>query len=216
MGARRDRQPADRVHAGWRAVGVRSSPYRCRWATSPRSGRRAERRLLLERRRHQRLGSQSRIELRCRSTVPSVGPPPGAPTGLTVSVTGNTAVFTFAPPASGGAVANFVLLGGLTPGFAAPVASLPLAPTQTSVAIPGVPPGTWFARVVAQNAAGVSLPDQRGVVHRRRAGTARSADAEPGSRRRQHRVAVVGRLERAARPRRTRSSPRPRPAARRS
>ncbi len=91
-------------------------------------------------------------------TVPSLPPPPGAPTGLVVSVTGNTAVFTFAPPASGGAVANFVLLGGLTPGFAAPVAMLPLAATQTSVAVPGVPPGTWFARLVAQNAAGVSAP----------------------------------------------------------
>jgi subtilisin family serine protease len=91
-------------------------------------------------------------------TIPSLPPPPGAPTNLQANVVGNNVTFTFTPPASGGAVANFLLVAGQTPGFAAPLASLPLAPSQTTFGVAGVPPGTWYVRVVAQNAGGTSAP----------------------------------------------------------
>jgi hypothetical protein len=90
--------------------------------------------------------------------VPALPPAPGAPTNLQAAVNGNTVVFTFSPPASGGPVANYVLLAGQSPGFGAPLAALPLGPTQTTVPIGGVPAGTWFVRVVAQNAGGTSAP----------------------------------------------------------
>lgn len=82
--------------------------------------------------------------------------PPAAPTGLAVSVAGSTASFTWTAPLSGGAPSGYVLLAGVTPGFAAPIATLPLAPSATSVVVPGVPVGTFYVRLVSQNASGTS------------------------------------------------------------
>lgn len=89
-------------------------------------------------------------------TLPTVPAPPGVPASLAVSVLGNTATFIWAAPASGGAVNNYLLQAGLTPGFALPIASLPLPASSTSTAIPGIPAGTYYARMLAQNAGGVS------------------------------------------------------------
>lgn len=75
-------------------------------------------------------------------TLPSVPAPPGAPRTLAASVVGTTATLTWAAPASGGAVANYVLAAGLTPGFAVPLGVLPLPAAPLSYAIPGIPPGT--------------------------------------------------------------------------
>ncbi|MEP7118317.1 MAG: hypothetical protein ABI880_12090 [Acidobacteriota bacterium] len=82
--------------------------------------------------------------------------PPGAPTGLGVSVAGTTATFTWTAPAAGGAPAGYVLLAGTAPGFATPIATLPVAVAPTSFAVPGVPAGTYYVRLVAQNAGGSS------------------------------------------------------------
>lgn len=87
-------------------------------------------------------------------TVPSASPLPGAPTGLAASVSGNAATFTWAAPTSGGAPTTYVLLAGLTPGFAAPIASVPLPPSPMTFAVGGVPPGTYYVRLHAQNAGG--------------------------------------------------------------
>ena len=90
-------------------------------------------------------------------TVPGgLPPPPGPPSGLAVSVAGSTATFSWTAPQSGGAATGYLLLAGLSPGFTTPFAALPLAPSPTSVAIPGVPVGTYYIRVVAQNASGTS------------------------------------------------------------
>lgn len=83
---------------------------------------------------------------------------PGAPTGLGVSVAGTTATFTWSPPASGGVPAGYVLQAGTSPGFTVPLASLPLPVAPTSVSIPGIPPGTYYIRLVSQNAGGTSGP----------------------------------------------------------
>ena len=81
--------------------------------------------------------------------------PPGAPSNLTATVSGTTANFTWTAPNSGGPLEGYVLVAGLTPGFAAPIAALPLG-TSPSVSVPGVPPGTYYVRVLATNSLGTS------------------------------------------------------------
>ena len=88
-------------------------------------------------------------------TVPQAVSPPGAPSNLTVSVSGTTANFSWSPPATGGAVSNYLLAAGTTPGFAVPIASVTLGSTP-SASISGIPPGTYFVRVLAMNAGGTS------------------------------------------------------------
>jgi hypothetical protein len=97
-------------------------------------------------------------------TLPTVPPAPGAPTGLVASAAGNTATFTWNPPSSGGVVANYLLSAGVTPGFAVPLATLPLPGGSTSTVVPGVPAGTYYIRVVAQNAGGTSAPTNEAVL----------------------------------------------------
>ena len=97
-------------------------------------------------------------------SVPQAAPPPGAPSALTGTVNGSTASFSWAAPSSGGAVAGYTLLAGVSPGFAAPIASLPLPAAPRSVSVPGVPPGTYYVRVVAQNTGGVSAPSNEVAV----------------------------------------------------
>lgn len=89
-------------------------------------------------------------------TLPQAAPAPGAPVGLGVSVLGTTATFTWSAPASGGAPSGYTLLAGMTPGFATPIASLSLPVSPRNVAVPGVPPGVYYVRLVAFNAGGVS------------------------------------------------------------
>lgn len=89
-------------------------------------------------------------------TLPTLPAPPGAPSNLVASVLGNTATFSWTAPSSGGVVANYLLVAGLTPGFAVPLGSLPLPASATSTGIPGIPPGTYYVRVLAQNAGGTS------------------------------------------------------------
>jgi cellulose 1,4-beta-cellobiosidase len=88
--------------------------------------------------------------------VPSLPPPPGNPTGLTATVVGNSATFNWTAPGSGGPVANYVLLASNAPFPAPAIASLVLPPTPTAALINGIPPGVWYIRIFARNAAGNS------------------------------------------------------------
>ncbi len=97
-------------------------------------------------------------------TLPTMPAPPGAPSSLVAAAFGDTATFTWDPPFSGGAVANYVLFAGFTPGFAAPIATLPVPASQASVVVPGVPAGTYYVRVVAQNAGGTSAPTNEATM----------------------------------------------------
>lgn len=87
-------------------------------------------------------------------TVPQVVTAPGAPSGLAVSVAGSGATFTWSAPSSGGGPTGYTLVAGVTPGFAAPIASLPLPVAPTSLGIAGIPPGTYYVRLVASNSGG--------------------------------------------------------------
>ena len=97
-------------------------------------------------------------------TVPTAVAPPNPPTGLAAAVAGSTATFTWAPPAGGGAVTGYTLLAGVTPGFTAPIATLPLAAGSTSFAVGGVPSGTYYARLVAQGPGGLSAASNEVVL----------------------------------------------------
>lgn len=83
-----------------------------------------------------------------------VAPPPGAPTLHTPVVNNRTVTLSWSAGA-GGAPTGYTLLASLAAG-ATPIASVPLS--GTGVSIPGVPPGTYFLRLVASNAAGASAP----------------------------------------------------------
>ncbi|MFN7979209.1 MAG: hypothetical protein U0P30_13825 [Vicinamibacterales bacterium] len=98
------------------------------------------------------------------AVVPQVAPVPGAPSGLAVSVVGSTATFTWNAPATGGAPTGYTLLAGLTPGFATPFAALPLPVTPRALAVPGIPPGVYYVRVVASNAGGTSAASNEVVL----------------------------------------------------
>lgn len=90
-------------------------------------------------------------------TVPQAVAAPGAPATLTASVSGGTASFAWGPPSSGGAASSYLLVAGLTPSFSVPFTSVPLG-AATSFSVPGVPPGTYYVRVHAQNSGGTSPP----------------------------------------------------------
>jgi predicted phage tail protein len=96
-------------------------------------------------------------------TVPQVAAPPGPPTSLAASVAGTTVSFTWSPPAAGGPVGNYVLLAGLTPAFSTAYVTVPLGATPGFVTT-GVPAGTYYVRVLAQNAGGTSAPSNETVV----------------------------------------------------
>lgn len=89
-------------------------------------------------------------------TVPALPPIPGNPTALTVTVAGNGATFAWTAPTSGGPVADYVLLASNAPFPAPSIASIPLPASPTSVAFSGIPPGVWYVRIFARNAAGNS------------------------------------------------------------
>jgi hypothetical protein len=81
--------------------------------------------------------------------------PPGEPLDFIAEVIGNTVAFSWAAPVTGGAAAGYVLEAGSGPGLS-DIARFPLA--ATSAAAAGVPPGTYFVRVVAVNAVGAGQP----------------------------------------------------------
>jgi hypothetical protein len=96
-------------------------------------------------------------------TVGASGPcsgPPGAPTGLVASVNGTTVSFSWTPGA-GCPASNFTLHAGSAPGMSnLAVANVGTATSLTSSA----PSGTYYVRVTAQNAYGVSQPSNQQTV----------------------------------------------------
>ena len=86
-----------------------------------------------------------------------VGSPPGAPSGLSATVTVPQIVtLTWSAPTTGGPVSSYVLEAGSAPGLKN-LADIATNNTQTS-AVGGVPTGTYYVRVRAKNLAGPSTP----------------------------------------------------------
>jgi predicted phage tail protein len=80
--------------------------------------------------------------------------PPVVPAGLSVSVSGNLATLRWSAPATGGAPAGYALFVGTSPGASNVLNGQLLGPSQSVSG--SVPPGTYYARLAAYNAAGAS------------------------------------------------------------
>ena len=83
-------------------------------------------------------------------------PLPQAPTGLASTVVGNAVGIAWTPPTAGGTPAGYRLEAGYAPGVANAAV---LNTTAPGVAAAGVPPGTYYVRVRAFNAAGAGPAD---------------------------------------------------------
>lgn len=86
---------------------------------------------------------------------------PGQPSHLFAHVEGNQVALSWRAPIAGGPVSEYVLQAGAAPGDTSLSAPVGL---QTSAAVPNVPPGRYFVRVVARNAAGVSAASNEVAV----------------------------------------------------
>ena len=93
-------------------------------------------------------------------TATGCSAPPGAPVNLTANVTGLNVTLAW-QPGGGCAATNFVVRAGTGPGLSN-VAIVNLGSALT-LATAGVP-GTFYVRVVAQNAFGTSVPSNEVVV----------------------------------------------------
>jgi hypothetical protein len=87
---------------------------------------------------------------------------PGAPSGYSYSVAGSTVSLRWLAPSTGGAPLSYRILAGLVPGDGQ--VNLSTGNTATSFVVPGVPPGTYYTRVVAENAQGTSPPSNEIAV----------------------------------------------------
>ena len=103
----------------------------------------------LRRRRGQRRRRPDRREL----PAESITLPPGPPGRLTGRVQGSTVQLSWTAPITGGAPSGYVLEAGLTPGAATFQVPLGLV---TSLTVPGIGAGRYYARVRAANGVGPS------------------------------------------------------------
>ncbi len=85
--------------------------------------------------------------------APQTAPPPGAPVGLTATVSASSVTFGWTAPAAG-PVSYYRLVAGVTPGFTVPVATVTL-PATPGWMVSGVGPGTYYVRLYAGNAGGL-------------------------------------------------------------
>lgn len=89
---------------------------------------------------------------------------PGAPSGLTWSVdAGRTVTLAWSAPVAGAAPLGYALEAGSMPGLADIVAPAFIGQT-TSYVVPNVPPGTYFVRIRAVNAAGMGAASDEVLV----------------------------------------------------
>lgn len=88
---------------------------------------------------------------------------PGSPENLMATVSGSNVTFSWSPPSSGGAPTGYVLEAGSGQGLA-DIARLVLGPVTTFSTGPIVPPGTYYVRVRAVNAAGTGFLSNGVVV----------------------------------------------------
>ena len=83
---------------------------------------------------------------------------PGAPSGLSATVTVPQIVtLNWSAPATGGPISSYIIEAGTAPGLANLV-NAPTNSTQTSAGFGGVPTGTYYVRIRAQNSLGTSAP----------------------------------------------------------
>jgi predicted phage tail protein len=87
---------------------------------------------------------------------------PGTPGGLRAHVNGSTVALSWAP-GSGGAPQSYWIDAGSSSGLS-DLASFATGSSATSIAVPGVPAGTYYVRVRASNSLGSSAPSNEVIV----------------------------------------------------
>jgi len=85
-------------------------------------------------------------------TVLSSQAPPSPPSGLSASVSGSTVTFNVSVPSG---ATGMLLAAGVAPGQTGAVLPVPVA---SQAVVPNVPPGTYFARMLAVGPGGTSAP----------------------------------------------------------
>jgi len=88
---------------------------------------------------------------------------PGAPTGLTASVSGSNITLVWTAPTTGGTPTTYVLEAGSGPALAN-LANFSTGNTVTAFAAGGVASGTYYVRVRATNSAGSSGPSNEAIM----------------------------------------------------
>lgn len=88
---------------------------------------------------------------------------PGSPTNLTASMSGSTVTLQWTAPPSGDPATSYTIEAGSTPG-AGNIVTFDTGNTATSFSASNVPPSTYYVRVRARNASGLSAPSNEVVV----------------------------------------------------
>ncbi|MBI3492867.1 MAG: fibronectin type III domain-containing protein [Acidobacteria bacterium] len=88
---------------------------------------------------------------------------PGAPSGLTATSSGSSVTLTWSAPTTGDPVVTYIIEAGSASGLAN-LANFPTNSTATTFSAGGVPDGTYYVRLKAQNAAGMSGASNEAVL----------------------------------------------------
>jgi len=97
------------------------------------------------------------------ATIGGASAPPGAPSGVTTTVTGSNIVINWVAPTTGGAPAAYIIQAGSSAGLSN-LANFSTGNTATSFAAGGIGAGTYFLRVLATNAVGTSGPSNEAIL----------------------------------------------------
>lgn len=89
--------------------------------------------------------------------------PPQAPTALTATASLSSVTLSWTPASGGGPAQRYLLDAGTASGVYN-VGTIVLNQTATTTTVNGVPPGTYYVRIRAQNAAGTSGPSPEAQV----------------------------------------------------
>lgn len=84
--------------------------------------------------------------------------PPGPPSNFAANLAGTTLSLSWSPPTTGAPATEYVLQAALDPGFGNIIVNTATGSAQTSMVIPGVPPGVFYLRILARNGLGTSGP----------------------------------------------------------